>query len=325
VFAFYDGWLKVERSMLHAADQYVTENMLCFPGGWIERRHIKCSRPVEGVCTTTSRCYLLNLSVSGWVMGGSAKSLPSGQRRDAETLGSVWLIPPEQTVQFNATEFQSRSIRCALDAKLFESLLGDAPRWDGKDDGSPAPCNISGGEIEWIVRRMDRELRNADFATLQLLEALAKQLAVEIIRTLKWRPETSIPSIAKIAPWRLRLIRNRIWSEKPLPDIEELAKLCDITVRHLSRTFRGETGMTLGEQIEIAMVDRAKTMLRRGMAVREVAKTLGYATSTTFASAFRRATGMRPSEIDLISRKNDSTRTRRVGAISVPIGLATKE
>jgi AraC family transcriptional regulator len=301
VHALYDGWLSVERSALHAMDKYVTEQMLSFPGGWVEARQLSWSHPLESVCTTSHRCYMLNLLLSGRTMGGAARNLRS-MRNDGETIGRMWLVPPDQTLQFSSAEGQGRSIRCVLDADLFESFLADAPRWQD-DEEFRAAFNISGGQIEWLLRRMYRELRNPDFATLQVIETLAKQLTVEIIRALKLRREDTAFHVGGLAPWRLRLIDQRLRSEEGLPDLEELANLCDMTVRHLSRSFRSETGRTLGKHIEAAMVERASRMLRGGTPVRKVATALGYASPGSFATAFRRATGLLPSELNAIGRK----------------------
>jgi AraC family transcriptional regulator len=302
-FPFYDGWLNVERSMIHTMDDYVTHSMLSFPGGWVEMRQFKWSQPVESVCTTTNRCYMLNLSVSGWNKGGSARNLHALRRHDPEAIGRMWLLPPEQTMQFNSSQGQSRSIRCALDAGLFDRFLADTPRWRNNEDLLHAAFNIHGGQTEWLLHRMYGELRHPDFATPQVIETLAKQLTVEIIRTLKLRREETVHFIGGLAPWRLRLIRKRLSSEEALPDLEELADLCDMTVRHLSRAFRSETGETLGKHIEAIMIDRAKRLLVNGTPVRETAAALGYATSGSFAAAFRRATGLLPSELTSIRKQ----------------------
>ncbi len=298
----YDGWLNVEQSRLREMDNYVTEDILSFRGGWVEARQFSWSNPLESVFTTTSRCYMMNLSLSGRLTGATAKNLHARRRNDSETLGRMMLVPPEQTLQMKSIEGYSRSIRCVLDAELFESFLADAPCWSGNDRSLHAALNISGGQIEWLLRRMYRELRHPDFATTQVIEALAKQLTVEIIRALDLRREDSAEHVGGLAPWHLRLIRQRLASEDALPNLEELANLCDMTVRHLSRAFRGETGKTIGKHIEIAMVDRANRMFEGGSSVREVALALGYASSGSFAAAFRRATGVLPSEVTSIGR-----------------------
>ena len=156
---------------------------------------------------------------------------------------------------------------------------------------------VGGTEIQWLLRRMYREVQEPDFATIEVLETLAKQIAVEIVRKFGLRAEGRNRHSGGLAPWRMRLIDERLRSEAPLPDLEEVAALCDITVRHLTRAFRTETGQTLGRYIEGVMVERARTMLQARAPVAEVARMLGYSHSGAFASAFRRATGVRPSEV----------------------------
>jgi AraC family transcriptional regulator len=319
----YAGRLTVEQSAMHAMDKYVTENMLSFPGGWVETRQISWSNPLASVCTTTDRCYMINLSLSGWTTGGSLKNLRAISRRDAESIGRMWLVPPEQTLRFSSIEGQTRSIRCMLDAELFESFLAEAPRWRGDESSLHAAINICSGQIEWLLRRMYRELRNPDFATPQVVETLAKQLTVEIIRTLNLRRDDATFHVGGLAPWRLRLIRQRLWSEEPLPSLEELSVLCDMSERHLSRAFRSETGQTIGKHIEAAMVDRANQMLSGGATVRQVALALGYATARGFASAFRRATGLLPSEVYAVGKTRNGARSRKTPLSADDTGALT--
>jgi AraC family transcriptional regulator len=144
---------------------------------------------------------------------------------------------------------------------------------------------------------MYREIAQPDFATVAVIEALAKQLSVEILR--KFCPARAERSEfwGGLSSRHKRLIRERVNSQEPLPNREELADLCDMTIRHLSRAFRTETGQTLGRYIDSVMVDRAMVMLAAGAPVRDVAESLGYATASSFTSAFRRATGLLPSEL----------------------------
>lgn len=292
----YDGWLNVERSMFHAIDEYITEGMVAFPGGWVETRQIAWSKPVESTFTTTDRCYMLTMLLSGHQTGRRVEHGRASGRRSEECAGRMMLVPPEQTLRVGSLEGQTRSIRCVLDKSLFEDFIADTPCWSEDEEALRAALHINGSEIEWLLRRMHRELRRPDFATPQVIEALAKQLTIEIVRALRSERKDAAPHVGGLAPWRLRRIRQRLWSDAPLPNLEELAEMCGMTVRHLSRAFRSETGQTLGKHVEAAMVDRATTMLSDGAPVREVAAALGYATSGSFAAAFRRATGLTPSQ-----------------------------
>jgi AraC-like DNA-binding protein len=138
---------------------------------------------------------------------------------------------------------------------------------------------------------------------------------VEILR--RFRPYCADQArfVGGLSARHKRLIRERLQSPEPLPGREELGHLCDMTVRHLSRAFRTETGQTLGRYIDSVMVERARALLMAGVSVRDVAASIGYATSSSFTSAFRRATGLLPSEITAInksgavSRRGASART----------------
>lgn len=295
--ALNEGWLHVERSMSDKLDSYVTENVLTFSGGWIEVRQFSWAEPAENVWSTDRRCYLLNMSLINRPATTLASNL-TAQNLAGETVGRTFLVPPDQTMQCrNVDKGQARSIRCALDADLVESFLVDPPGKAWSELPLHDFLHLGGGQIEWLLRRMYREVQNPDFATVPVVEALARQLAVEIIRKFKLRCADRTYHVGGLAPWRMKLIRERLHGDRQPPALAELADLCDMTVRHLSRAFRTETGQTLGRYIEAAMVERANAMLAAGAPVGAVAEALGYASSGSFAAAFRRATGLLPSEV----------------------------
>jgi len=296
-YDLYKGWLNIERSMHHDIDSFVTERLQVFSGGWLEVRKICWSQPVEVVWSTEKRCYLLNMALDGQETASVVTDLKTGQRRELEARARTHMVPPEQALRCNSEAGQVRSLRCVLDAQLVESLLNTTPMWDWRRVSLHKTHNLTGGQIEWLLRRMYREITQPDFATVSVIEALAKQLSVEILR--KFCPPDAERSEfwGGLSPRHKRLIRERMHSREPLPDREELADLCNMTIRHLSRAFRTETGQTLGRYIDSVMVDRANAMLTAGASVRDVAESLGYATASSFTSAFRRATGLLPSEV----------------------------
>jgi AraC family transcriptional regulator len=293
----YKGWLSVERSMYPAIDSYVTERLQVFSGGWLEVRKYRWSQPVEVIWSTEKRCYLLSMALDGQETATVVTDLRTGQRRELDPKARTIMVPPRQLLKCNSEAGQVRSLRCVLDAELVESYLNAIPMWDWSRVSLDKTHNLSGTQIEWLLRRMYREICQPDFATVSVIEALAKQLSVEILR--KFCPPRADRSEywGGLSPRHKRLIRERVNSHQPLPDREELADLCDMTIRHLSRAFRTETGQTLGRYIDSVMVDRANGMLMAGASVRDVADSLGYATASSLTSAFRRATGLLPSEV----------------------------
>ena len=293
----YQGWLNVERSMYSDIDSYLTECLQVFPGGWLEVRKYRWSQPVEAIWSTEKRCYLLTMALDGRETATVVTDLKTGQRRELDPKARMIMVPPEQLLKCNSEAGHVRSLRCVLDAQLVESFLNASPMWDWSGISLHKTHNLKGGQIEWLLRRMYREISQPDFATVAVIEALAKQLSVEILR--KFRPPGAGKSefTGGLSPRHKRLIRERVNSQQPLPNRDELADLCGMTIRHLSRSFRTETGQTLGGYIDTVMVDRAHTMLAAGISAREIAESLGYATASSFTSAFRRATGILPSEV----------------------------
>ncbi len=311
MFAFYDDWLSVERSSFCRMDKYVTESLLSFPGGWVEVRQFGWSRPLESLFTTTKRCYLLELKISGRVSGGATRYPRAIRRRETETLRPMWLVPPDQTLLSSSMKGEARSIRCALSTELFDRVLEYSPRWSDNEDLVHAALNLNCGKVEWLLRRMYRELRHSDFATPLAVESLANQLTIEIVRALKLRCENVTSPMGGLAPRHLRLIYKRLQSEQALPSIEELATLCGMTARHLGRAFRQETGRTIGKDVDSAMAERARGMLGDGAAVCEVAEAMGYSTPAGFTTAFRRITGLLPSEINATGKARARGTTRQ--------------
>jgi AraC family transcriptional regulator len=305
-YDLYKGWLSVERSMYGQIDSYVTERLRVFSGGWIEIRSYRWSQPIEVIWSTERRCYLLAMSLAGHETATVVTDLKTGQEREFKSGAKMILVPPQQRLRCNSQEGQVRSLRCVLDARLVESLLNAIPMWDWGSVSLHRTHNTGGGRIEWLLRQMYREMIEPDFGTGPAIEALAKQLSVEILRKFRPRSAERIGFTGGLSPRYKRLIRERLAAREPLPNREELASLCGMTIRHLSRAFRTETGQTLGRYIDSIMVEKAIELLRADVSVREVSASLGYSTAGSFTTAFRRATGMLPREVKTITERRSN-------------------
>jgi AraC family transcriptional regulator len=171
--------------------------------------------------------------------------------------------------------------------------------------------HLSGNEVEWLLFKINQELQQARFATPAMVEALTTALAVALVRHFGLERVEAQRRAGGLAPWRVRLIRERVYADHPAPSLSELAELCGVSVRHLSRAFKAETGRTIVKFVEEAMVERAREMLSTDdLPIGQIARNLGFSSSANFACAFRRATGMRPSEV---GRRGRST-PRRPGS-----------
>jgi AraC family transcriptional regulator len=97
-----------------------------------------------------------------------------------------------------------------------------------------------------------------------------------------------------LSPWRLRLIEERLVGETAPPSVAELAALCNISVRHLTRAFRVSRGRSIGNYVLEHRMTHAKKLIETGMNIKSVAQAMDFTASSNFTAAFRRATGETP-------------------------------
>lgn len=305
-FAIRDPGLDIA---LSAVRSFTVEHHLDFGRGCIEVRQYTWARETADVFTTAD-AYFLDLSLTPRPGPARGSYLDAG-RRAVESLGRVMFVPPGRTVQTACANGRQRSMHCVLGAEMIDGLLPRKPAWD--DAALAEGLHLSNPEIEWLLLKIYREVRQGDFGVEVMVESLANALAVALIRQFGLDKDDVRRSTGGLAPWRMRLIRERIQADQPAPGLTELADLCGMTVRHLSRAFKRETGQTIGKFVEQATIERARLMLvESAEPVGEIARRLGFASATSFAYAFRRATGLRPSEVEGRRRRRAPTDARRI-------------
>ncbi|MET0178987.1 MAG: helix-turn-helix transcriptional regulator, partial [Novosphingobium sp.] len=128
--------------------------------------------------------------------------------------------------------------------------------------------------------------------SLVLAELIVGQLAIEVARYCQAISEGAISG--GLASWRLRLIDERLQLGGPPPTLDELARLCSVSSRQLTRGFRGSRGCSIGEYIATSRIDLAKRLLGSADSIKAIAFQLGFTSPSSFSFAFRRATGSTP-------------------------------
>lgn len=113
---------------------------------------------------------------------------------------------------------------------------------------------------------------------------------VQVIDGLRHEPPPS-----KIPETSLHRVRDFL-DECPEPGVSlaDLAALADLSPSHLSRSFRREFGLPPHAYLIQVRVSRARTLLRRGMPVIEVATCVGFADQAHLTRHFRRLVGVTP-------------------------------
>jgi AraC family transcriptional regulator len=173
-----------------------------------------------------------------------------------------------------------------------QKWLQDDFRWD--DDHLNAALNICSPSIRNPLFRLAHELRSPGFASDVLVEIIAAQITLELGRYCMAikdaRPQGGL------APKSLRLIDGRLNEVRQIPALSELADLCGLSVRHLTRAFRVSRGCSIADYIAQHRLRNAKRLLLAEQSVKSIAYFLGFASPSSFSCAFRRATGETPGE-----------------------------
>ncbi len=282
----------IDGRAISALESFEVENSLVFEGGLVEVRRYDWKLRTEDLWT--GEHYLLDLPLFRRPGTSRAAYMDTGACVGRD-LRRIMFVPPGRLVRSSSGEGQHRAMLCLLDRQMIEGLLTQPPSWN--DVRLAEGLSLNCPEIEWLLSKIYRELREGGFAAPLMVQRLAGALAIALIR--RFDLDVAAPRHAGgLAPRQLRLINERLQSDLPPPDRAELARICGISVRQLGRAVKTETGLTVAKLAEQAVMERARRLLaERSASVAEVALSLGFSSASTFSHAFRRATGMRPAEV----------------------------
>jgi AraC family transcriptional regulator len=210
-----------------------------------------------------------------------------------EPIGNLFVLPPRETLQAKSDGGSPQtSILCHLRPEaLREWFEGDLEWTEGRLEAS---LDVPKGHIHSLLLRLAEEARHPGFASEVLVELISAQLGIELGRYCTAVSDT--PSTGGLAPWRLRLIDERLREVSEAPKLGELASLCNLSVRQLTRGFRASRGRSIGDYLAQCRIDSAKRLLATDESVKAIAYALGFASPSSFSFAFRRATGETPRE-----------------------------
>lgn len=217
-----------------------------------------------------------------------------------QRLGNFFVVPPQECLELHygidiGAEVNSDTITCIcceMQSALINEWFPGALEW------TPwrleRSLNLSAISMQALTKMMARELIHQQFSSAVMVGMLVKQVAIEVGRFLS--AEDNEPVKGGLATWRLRMIDERIQEFDKPPTLDEMAELCNISVRQLSRGFRVSRGCSLGSYIEYIRFEQAKRMILNGENIKTVSEQMGYGSQSSFTKAFRRATGLTPSQ-----------------------------
>jgi AraC family transcriptional regulator len=149
--------------------------------------------------------------------------------------GELIALPPSEPVRIVGDgALFSEALVCELSPYFVTCHLGASFEWS--DRHLESALNMSDRAIHIVLRRLAEELRSPGIASETLIDLLAGQLAIELARYWKAIPDGR--AAGGLAAWRLRIVDERLQIAGPPPCLRELAQLCRMSVRQLTRGFR---------------------------------------------------------------------------------------
>ncbi|NGY05004.1 helix-turn-helix transcriptional regulator [Solimonas terrae] len=210
-----------------------------------------------------------------------------------ERIGELFVVPPTLDMAARADEDRTlKSLVCMLEVAPVMALFDRLPEFT--DRFLILGLDVRDANVRYLMLRLADEARHPGFASQILVESIAAQLGVDLLRYGAALPERQIRG--GLAAWQLRRIEERLYEIRSSPSLHELAELCCISVRQLTRSFRSTRGCSVGAFVVDRQITHAKRMLAADESVGAIAGALGFSSSSNFCAAFRRSVGMTPGE-----------------------------
>jgi len=212
-----------------------------------------------------------------------------------ERLGDIVFVPAAHALHVHRdsdTAIPQGSIQCLLHGSYLTDWLETEVVWT--DQRLLASLDIASIAIRHLLRRLASEAANPGFGSKLLSEFLIGQIVIELGRY--FLAVGDVPASGGLAAWRLRLIDERLKEPGEPPGLSELAGLCRISARQLTRGFRASRGCSISEYVAHSRMETAKRLLDGDYPIKAIATAVGFSSSSNFAGAFQRATGVTPSQ-----------------------------
>lgn len=238
--------------------------------------------------------YRLDLSLTPRQQNARACYRERWSPHQFEPVGKVFLVPPNQTLvgKGDTANHSQAVLLCHLYPEPIRKWFEGDLEWT--DHKLKAALDISSINIHNLMLRLSEEMKYPGFASNVLVELIGAQLAIELGRYSTVLSAT--PTSGGLAPWRMRLIEERLRDIREAPTLAELAGICNMSIRQLARAFRASRNCSIGDYVAQCRIENAKKLLSSSESIKAIAHSLGFASSCNFSHAFRRTTGETPSE-----------------------------
>ena len=285
-----------------AGNAYTVEAAIAAPGLQVEVRNWHYPTDRKLIVQHCEPDPLLTMLLSPWPNHTKGAYSVAAKEARYQEVGPLMLLLPRRPLYFRAPRGSFRAVQARMNESLFDGLEPVRLPWD---ELSLSDClDIRSVRLSEGLARLAEEAVAPGFASAAYAEALATQIAVEILRYFGAPLRATAPRGRGLPPWQLHKINDFLRdSTGQAPTIKELSELCHMSGRNLLRLFKGTTGKTLIQHMAEVRASRARELLSgTELSLKEVAFELGFSGPSSFSVAFRRATGMTPLSFRLQSR-----------------------
>ena len=268
------------------------EARLSTPAATVQLVHYSFAEPPDSVLESDGTFRVeLCLSDRHRSTRGCFADVWSAQR--FERIGDLFVLPPDMDLTARSDDAGSlTSVLCQLKPDIVLELFDDIPALN--DWHLVSSLDIRDAKIRGLMLRLAEETRQPGFAGEMLADLIARQMAIEMFRL--GGTITERQTRGGLAAWQLKRIDERLRQVGKAPDLAELAALCRLSVRQLTRAFRVSRDCSLGTYVAQSQMDQAKALLTAEESVTSIAQALGFSSTSNFCVAFRRAVGMAPGD-----------------------------
>lgn len=149
-----------------------------------------------------------------------------------------------------------------------------------------------------VMEMLGRDANVLDPSSRLFVEQATDLLCTQLVRGHSTFGAIAAPSARRgLAEWQVRKVTDymRAHLDEPI-GLDMLASLVGLSRFHFCTAFRQATGRTPHEWLVTLRIEHARRLLSHPeLAITEVALAVGYETPSSFAAAFRKATGTTPS------------------------------
>jgi AraC family transcriptional regulator len=268
------------------------EAQLCVPAATVQFVHYHFAEPPDSKLHVDGK-FRVELCLTSRHRSARACFRDHWSPHRFERIGDLFVVPPAIDMLTRSDEDGSlTSIICQLEFEPVLELFDRVPELT--DQQLISSLDVRDAKTRSLLLRLAEETRRPGFASEVLVDLLARQLAIELVRY--GAAIADRQAHGGLASWQLRLIDERLKEVREAPTLPVLARLCRISVRQLTRGFRASRGCSIGAYVADSQLEHAKRLLAEDESVSSIAHTLGFSSNSNFCFAFRRATGSTPGQ-----------------------------